>query len=280
MEPKAIINFHAHLQRDAQTGDPVISRMSVPRYVEHCRSLGVRWACVSAGSLAWGSDPNGLVRECFERHPDALIGMVFIRLGKDDPEAVDRYHAEGFRGLKMINPAYPYDDPRAYDYYRRAERLGMPILFHTGWVAYNDVERRDYVNCAFMRPVCLDTICRNFPALNVVGAHLGNYWWEEAVYLSTKHDNLFFDLSGGSIRMKSLRFFRDAFSKGAVPNLESTDEVLDLAPFDHFVYGSDNPPPEVLLTFYRNLMTLLGVPDETQHRVYWSNAAKLLHIEN
>jgi len=273
-----IFNVHAHLTRHPETKKLVISGLPVREYVEHCRAMDVRRVALCAGSGIWSEDANGLVIQAVQAYPDFFLGLAFIRL-KEEPEMVTRYHGRGFAGLKIINPAYDYDDPRAYEYYRRAERLAMPILFHTGWVAYNDAERLEYVNCHFMRPLCLDTICRNFPGLNVVGAHLGNYWWEEAIYIADKFANLHFDLSGGTIRMKSLRFFRDAFSWGAEPNLESEEEVLDLAPFEHFVFGSDNPRPEVLLTFYWNLMERLGVPDETRQKVYWGNAARMFHVE-
>jgi len=274
-----IFNVHAHLTRLKETGELVVSRMGVSKYVEHCRALEVRRVCLCAGSGIWCEPYNERVLEAVEAHPDFFVGLAHIQLGKDDPQDVARWRDRGFRGLKMINPRYPYDDPRAYEYYQRAEKLDMPILFHTGWVAYNDAERLEYVNCGYMRPLCLDTLCRNFPRLNVIGAHLGNCWWEEAVYLAPKFENLFFDLSGGSIRMKSLRFFREAFSCGAKPNLESAEEVIDCAPFEHFVYGSDNPAPEVLLTFYHNLMRLLNVPEATRQKVLWGNAAKMFRVE-
>jgi predicted TIM-barrel fold metal-dependent hydrolase len=274
-----IFNVHSHLSRSKDSGELVVSGMPVPKYVKHCQALDVRRVCLCAGSGIWAEDYNELVRAAVKEYPDFFIGLAYIQLGKDDPHDVARWRDRGFRGLKMIDPQYPYDDPRAYEYYRRAERLNMPILFHTGWVAYNDSERLEYVNCGFMRPLCLDTICRNFPKLNVIGAHLGNFWWEEAVYLAPQFENLCFDLSGGSIRMKSLRFFRDAFSKGAKPNLESTEEIIDYRPFEHFVYGSDNPPPEVLLSFYNNLMRLLEVPEPIRQKVLWGNAAKMFQIE-
>ncbi len=85
MEPTAIINVHAHVHREATSGELAISGMPVSRYVEHCRSMGVRYACVSAALIAGEPDCNRLARECFEHHPDALIGMAFIRLGKDAP---------------------------------------------------------------------------------------------------------------------------------------------------------------------------------------------------
>jgi hypothetical protein len=47
-----------------------------------------------------------------------------------------------------------------------------------------------------MMPACLDAVARAFPGLNIVGAHLGAPWHEEASMMARMHPNYYVDLTG------------------------------------------------------------------------------------
>ena len=50
-----------------------------------------------------------------------------------------------------------------------------------------------------MKRIYLDHIARLFPRLNIIGAHFGNPWWEEAWTMLKSNDNIYADLSGGTV---------------------------------------------------------------------------------
>ena len=48
------------------------------------------------------------------------------------------------------------------------------------FVARKKNERSQNASSARMRPIYLNTIARAFPDLKIIGAHLGNPWYQEA----------------------------------------------------------------------------------------------------
>jgi hypothetical protein len=65
----------------------------------------------------------------------------------------------------------------------------------------------------------LDTLAREFPDLTLVGAHLGNPWYDEAAEAARWNPNLYFDMTGSTLVKKgaNLAFFRqgpDAHAQG------------------------------------------------------------------
>ena len=78
--------------------------------------------------------------------------------------------------------------------------------------------------------------------------------------------------------MMPLSFFKMAFSVAAKPNLASTKEMIRPGLFEKFVFGTDNPEPKELLTFYSNLMRLLKIKKPIQEKVFASTAEKLFKL--
>lgn len=190
-----IIDFHHHLLAEPDY---------VARLVDTCRRLGIDRVCCSGlglpsrrrnwlGDLSPGNDD---VLRAMERYPDVIVGLGVLRLGHDGPEAVDRLRTQGFVGLKITRPPARYDDPAFWPVYERAEALGLPVLFHTGFVLRTDRDRQDGVSSDFMRPACLDLVARRFPGLRFVAAHLGMPWYDEAACLARFHPNAHVDLTG------------------------------------------------------------------------------------
>ena len=105
------------------------------------------------------------MEEAFRRYPDRLVGLGYVRLGRDDAALVDELFGRGFKGLKFTCPLENYDHKAYYPIYGRAEELGMPALFHSGIVTTQEKGRMWDVSSARMRPVFLDAIARAFPGL-------------------------------------------------------------------------------------------------------------------
>jgi len=123
-----------------------------------------------------------------ERYPDILVGMAAIDLSKnpDPPEKIEKLKEKGFTGLKFIHPYYPYNHEVYFPLYEKAEKLGTPILFHTGWVSIGRDDGKYGVDSNNMRPYCFDKIARAFPRLKMIGAHLGKPHAHEALGMIKK----------------------------------------------------------------------------------------------
>src|SRR4030043_1336022 len=108
-------------------------------------------------------------------HPDRVI--PFIRIPLDSPtvlEDIKKAHSLGIRGFGEgpSGRLYRYDDPHDEPIWTLLEELGMVPLIHTG------VRQTGIFD--LLRLANLATIAANHPNLNIVGAHFGNPWHDEA----------------------------------------------------------------------------------------------------
>ncbi len=203
MTAPPLIDGHAHLE--AETG-------YVGALLRECDRLGIAQVCVSGLGSAFAMADNDTVAEAVRAHPDRLIGFRYLRLGVHRVQDVDLALDGGFRGLKFTIPLRPYDDPDYFPVYEQAQQHGLPCLFHTGIVT-----TRRYlhgVSSANMRPVHLDTIAHEFPRLNLICAHLGMPWYEEAAAIARILPSVYVDLSGAPLgwrAQKDVAFFRSLF---------------------------------------------------------------------
>ena len=120
--------------------------------------------------------PDRYVSDYVASQPDKLIG--FASVDPNRPDALDRltFAAEelGLRGLK-VGPIYQHFDPtspRAIALFRRAEKLGLPVLCHQGTTFVSDAPLR------WARPFLIDDVARACPDLRLFIAHLGHPWCE------------------------------------------------------------------------------------------------------
>ena len=258
-----VIDFHAHYPQQDDF---------LPRLLDLLPQAGIDRICLCSAGEMFGHVSNDEVRRAFERHPDKIIGLANLDLGRDRPEVVDQYAAQGFRGYKLHNPAAPYDDKAFYPVYERVERTGLPALFHTGIVMCTCHDKERDVSSDKMRPVRLDAVVRAFKGMNVVGAHLGAPWHEEASMMARMHPNYYVDLTGawwgGWRANKGPDFYRYHF-------------FWDNA-WDKVLFGTDILRAEELVPskrFHDRFMSEIGLPRETWDKVYGGNAARLLGLE-
>ena len=99
--------------------------------------------------------------------------------------------AGGAKGLKLhplISEFYP-GDPRMWPVYRKAQELGIPVLFHSGWSELGYESR-------YARPAEFEKMAWSFPGLTIILGHFCRGYYEDAVPLARKYPNLFFDTAG------------------------------------------------------------------------------------
>ncbi|MBR6374060.1 MAG: amidohydrolase family protein, partial [Victivallales bacterium] len=187
------LDFHAH----CNTNEPELLRA----YVKNCERNETITA-LSGGLHYGGHDfvPNEEVVKICRQYPHNLVPLAKIDLWDTPPDPAEarRYADMGVKGFKFIYPYYPYDHESYFPLYEEIEKLGLPVLFHTGGYRPSSADmrfRRPMLKN--MAPINLDCIARSFQKLRIVMAHLGTEFFRDmAVNLVKLHKNLYFDLAG------------------------------------------------------------------------------------
>ncbi len=220
---------------------------------------------------------NDYVANFVKQYPDRLIGFagIDLRRGKDAIVELERcVQDHGFKGVKLWPLAgfYP-DDPKFYPFYERAEELGVTILCHTGLgPAY----------MKYCRPVCVDTIAYDFRKINFIMAHMGDPWSNEALAVTAKNPNVYFDISAGQMAYKAfpIAFFQ---TLGVAKILTGIEKVL---------FGTDWPSllpimsskewVEAIQTLELPMpLQMMGLPEFTEEdkkKILGENAKKVLGL--
>jgi len=275
MKPKYIINVHTHLHH----------YQNIEERIKLWRKCNLRKVCIACMLPRSRLKVNGnyFTNEdlipWLKRYPDILVGMGAVDLSKtpDPPEKVDELKEQGFTGLKFTRPYYPYNHEIYFPLYERAEKLGMPILFHTGWVFIggDGMDGKYGVDSNNMRPYYFDKIARAFPKLKIIGAHLGKPHAHEALSMIKHFPNVYYDFSGGSGRKDHEIWVLRALSP--MPGADMTDPAENpaLKYFKKLCFATDNPEPPIWIEVSDRIMDKLCIPQELRERFYWKNACAI-----
>ena len=267
MGMREIINIHGHLRVDHGV-DAQVAQWRGAGVVKYCM------AALPANFRRAGYLGNEEILPWLKKYPDLLAGLGIIDMSENmDPVSkVEELRAQGFEGLKCIDPAHDYCDERYFGYYEAAQRLGMPILFHTGCVMACDRPERN-IDSERMRPYKLDRVAREFPDLKIVAAHLGYPHHGEALALMACYENFYCDITGGGGGKRHMAFLRAAlrpYYEDGAPSQPILDEILGKC-----LFGTDSPPVSVWLANSQALLAEFGVGEAAREKFYWRNAAGL-----
>ncbi len=249
-----IIDFHTHYPS---------GKNPLKRLIKACEEASVEKICLhSLGRFGEREDENTLVEKAFKEYPDLIKGFGFVHLGVDDPNVIDDLYSRGFTGIKVFKPMKPYDSEDFFPYYSKAEEYRMPILFHTGAVARDPVDKEIKATSWYMRPICLDKIARCFPKLILIGAHLGHPWCDEATLVMHHNPNVYFDICGGHTFWVALALKRRL--------------RYDADPY-RLLYGTDASPENFLKIrhFWEVLLPQLGFNREEVKAIFHDNAERI-----
>jgi predicted TIM-barrel fold metal-dependent hydrolase len=268
-----LVNVHTHLH----------SGMDVPARVWEWESHGCLKSVVLADSAYWQPPRsvylgNDGVEKWMREFPDRIVGMGNVDLGPEPggPDDVDRLRERGFSGLKLEMPALPYDHDRYMPIYERAEQLGMPALFHTGWVMrLGEADRGGGRSSETMRAFTLDRIARNFPGLQVIGSHLGMPHTDEALALLEGMPNVHFDLSWDVSDRSFISRLKRALAPFPGADWDDPDQNLALRWFQKIPFGTDDSSVGDWLPVAEDLLDYLHVPAEMREDFYWRNADRI-----
>ena len=120
----------------------------------------------------------------------------FMSVDPNRADYLDEYERSiglglGLEGIKL-GANYQRFDPlgkEAFELYARANRDGMPILFHVG---ASPIAQAPLKNA---HQLTIDEIAIAFPDLKIVMAHIGHPWVRETVATIRKHQNVYADVS-------------------------------------------------------------------------------------
>ncbi len=284
-----IFDVHIHFPRNWEQPDedpaPIVERLA-----EVATAAGVTKACVLTGGRFGPGYERGI--EILKGYPDLFVPVAMIDPEIIGGEEVEELHEMGYRGLKLIGVARPYDEPDYMPAYAAAERLGMPALFHMGVIGggidYSVTHpRRDPkaaatlkrmqemrgrspmrdVSAARMSPQHLDTIAQRFPDLRIIGAHLGNQGnYEYATSVARWRTNVAFDLSGGET------IERQAVELGLIGKEIGIEKL---------VFGSDCGMDDIRehIDRFEVIYDQLELDESQRERLWWRNGAEIYGFE-
>ncbi|MBM4049523.1 MAG: hypothetical protein FJ279_30880 [Planctomycetes bacterium] len=255
-----IIDSHAHLFPEPDY---------VAKHLAECDRLSIGKVCMSGLGPLFGLGTNEDMKRAMDAHPDRLIGFGYFRLGYDRLDLVDKLAEQGFKGIKTTCPSLNYDDDRFFPVYEKIEKLGWPLLFHTGIVTVRERRRGLNISNDRMRPILLDTLAREFPNMPILCAHLGINWNEEAAEICRFNPNIYTDLSGAmggwrlktsAQRLRELLWWPNAFQK--------------------VLFGTDVHYTEMAAAFQRDrkLFDELGLDEKTKEGILGGTMARLLKL--
>ncbi|MEP7271409.1 MAG: amidohydrolase family protein [Acidobacteriota bacterium] len=217
------------------------------------------------------------------KYPDVVIPFLWIELDDSDViEQIDRAHAAGFKGLKIHSPLKNYDDPSYFPVFAAAERHRLVTLLHTG-ISFRPNNKIPSLkgSMARMRPMYLDTLARAFPELILIGAHLGNPWYDEAAEVARWNPNVYFDLTGSSMTKKKddLAVFRKYFWWGQTSTQAHMPENTPHA-FEKLVFGTDEDPKDLekVIAQYNRMLDACQVPETVRRKVFAETMARILGL--
>lgn len=229
-------SWHQHLPRVVDTGKPELHEAAM-------EAAEVEQFVVIAltSKLMDLEISNDYIANFVDRHPGRAIGVACVDPNVDGAcEELERAATElKLSGLKLSPPYqgfHPHDDI-AWELYELAERLGLFLIFHQGWVFHPDCSL-DAAN-----PLLLDPVARAYPRMKMVIAHLGQPWITETIAVMSRHKNVLTDISARLNRPWQL--------------YNGLMSAMDYGVIDRVVFGTDFP----VITPAEGIERLRGLSD-------------------
>ena len=270
------VDFHCH----CDVADPEKIKKFVSVYEE--RDV---IACIVGGDLYGEQDmvPNEDVIKICAQYPGRMYPLAKINLWDQapDPAALHHFAEKGVKGFKFIYPYYEYDHDLYMPVYEEAEKIGLPVLFHTGHYRPNPsdlIYKRPTLRN--MDPLTLDRIARSFQKLHIVMAHLGTTVWRvQAAELLKIHDNLYSDLAGSGAWMALSAEQLSELLCPLVAVRDKEDRYFDKLVFGSDSYTSNTWPFREGIVNYEMKLKKVGLSEETRKKVMGETVASWIGLK-
>jgi len=209
-----------------------------------------------------GPGQNRTVLEWARKWPGMFVPFYWLDLADPAAAADDLERAvteDGHRGVKfqpLVQHFYA-NEPRLAPVFERAQKLGVPVLFHQGVVGF-DKHYAQYGTCVYA-----DELADTYGDLKIILAHLGGNYSFEAVVIAAKHPNVYLDTA-------YLHFFCDRSLPKVTP-LEMIRRAVEFAGPGKVLYGGEGTTPTMILDS--------DLRQDCKKRILWQNAQALLGLD-
>jgi len=209
-----------------------------------------------------GRGGNETVLAWARKWPDMFVPFYWVEDLDETERSADELEAavteRGHRGIKFqpLVQRFRMNEPRMRPIYARAQKLGIPVLFHTGVVGF-----RDHL-AEYASPVYIDQVAEEFGDLKIIIAHMGGNYHYEALVIAEKHPNVYMDTA-----------YLHFFCRRMLPPIQPIDLIRRAVEFAG--------PRKVLYAFEGTPTSLIieaGFDPETRKRILWQNARDLLGL--
>jgi predicted TIM-barrel fold metal-dependent hydrolase len=193
---------------------------------------------------------------CTTQRSDHFIPFGTIHPSTEKPEEVITFlKNNGIKGIKL-HPEYQdfyITDPKLFPIYEQLAAEKIVLLFHAG-------KDPGPFTCDHALPSAMRTICKQFPDLTIVAAHLGGWkvWDDVEHYLCGLP--LYFDTSAVSGLINPAQFTRIVQKHGA----------------EHILFGTDSPWFDQGDSLRWHLK--LPLSDSDKECILGKNASRLLNL--
>ncbi len=232
---------------------------SLNEFMNEAKEARIRKVCIflrDSETKTGEKSENEWVANLAKNHSDLFIPFFAVDPNKGklaSREIQDAVSKFGIRGLKIhpyVAEMYP-NDKRAYPVYEEAQKLGIPILFHSGPGPVGTAIK-------WAHPDYFDDVALDFPDLKIILAHFSGPWHMDAHALAWRHKNLYVDIS----------FYPFSFLKSLPWRL--FEETIS----DKILFGTDYP-----FNNYKqrlNEVDQLPISAETKAKILEENARKAI----
>lgn len=212
-------------------------------------------------NLLPGPGKNETVLAWAKKWPDRFIPWYWVDLEEDPQRSADALSEavnRGHRGIKfqpLVQRFYP-NEHRLRPIFARAQELGIPVLFHSGIVAF-DNHYAQYGTCVY-----IDELAGEFGDLTIVIAHMGGNFHYEALVIAEKNPNVHLDTA-----------YLHFFCARMLPKIEPMDLIrraVEFAGPTKVLYGYEGYSPREIMDSH--------LPNATKKLILWQNAKRILDL--
>ena len=250
-----IIDSHVHVGEDKD---------KLKELLEACDKLGIDKVC----ALCSYKTSKMLMSEARDR----IIPVIQVDVDREQSSFVHFLAEQGAKGLKIIRPPSDMTTSGTTASTRRPPSMGCRSCSTQA-----SCRRMEKSKSEYMRPIHLDHLARTFHDLTLIMAHMGNPWWVEAGMAIRQNGNLYFDLSGSSMKKRPPEYFRSLLWWDEPDHPYQPDGGKH--PFDKLLFATDVAPKWMgVWNDYQNLMDGMNVPEEYRKKIMGDTAAELYKV--
>jgi predicted TIM-barrel fold metal-dependent hydrolase len=212
--------------------------------------------------------PNDFIAQAVQEYPDVFMGFGIVDpwQGEVARREIRRCKELGLHGIGEFNPARQHffpNDSRFYPLWEEAERLRLPVLFHSGYAAAGSGRPGGRgVKLKYTQPMHLDDVAADFPDLKIICAHPSWPWTAESLAIARHKANFYIDLSGWAPKYFPAEL------------VQQVNTLLQ----DKALFGSD--APSLPLDRWLREFEELPLKPEVRQKVMIHNASALFELDD